>query len=193
MQFANVMLALGGDMNNTVPKYNVSASEIAVLRAIHGDGAIYDVEPTYEKAIAPRDELSRLRGLYGRAMGRENKPIINDLFPGAAARLFDTIDELGLVPEQFKAEVRVKPQPKAEAKPAAPAEEKVIPNTLTRDEIADHLKALGVDFPPRATKSQLVTLLEQETARLKAAHADEAAADEEADLDDFNADENVLD
>ena len=43
LQTANVVLALGGDARNTVPKYAVTAAEVAVLRMIHGDAAVFDV------------------------------------------------------------------------------------------------------------------------------------------------------
>jgi hypothetical protein len=123
MQTANIMLALGGDKGNCVPKYGVTAAEIAVLRAIHGDDAVFDVEPTGEDALAEdgerkrtnREELARLQHQYasGRLFGTDVRAV-GALFPGAAARVFEDIDELGLSEEAFKAESRAT----AKSKPA---------------------------------------------------------------------------
>jgi hypothetical protein len=131
MQTANIMLALGGDKGNCVPKYGVTAAEIAVLRAIHGDDAVFDVEPTGEDALAEdgedalaedgerkrtnREELARLQHQYasGRLFGTDVRAV-GALFPGAAARVFEDIDELSLSEEAFKAESRAT----AKSKPA---------------------------------------------------------------------------
>lgn len=107
MQTANILLALGGDAGNTVPKYNVTAAEIAVLAAIHGFDAITDVMPTGNINVSHRDELERLVQIYGGAKNGENTPIIKTIYPGAGARLFDSLAELGLQPSQFAATSRV--------------------------------------------------------------------------------------
>lgn len=159
MQTANIMLALGGDKGNSVPKYGVTAAEIAVLRAIHGDDAVFDVEPTGDEATTEvengeprkrtnREELSRLSLAYasGRLFGTDIRAV-SALFPGAAARVFEDIDELGLSEEAFKAESRVTATSKpaktekpsrgkkgAEAK--APAEDDV-------EDMADGASAFG--------------------------------------------------
>jgi len=186
MEIANLMLALGGDMNNTVPKFACTASEIAVLRAIHGDGAVYDIEPQGRIERTSRDERARLYAEYGRAMGRENKPIISDLFPGAASRLFEEISELGLVEEQFSPKFRQQLEAKAAAKAAKPPVEKK--NTLTKKELVDFLTVEGYDVPKNATVSQLADMVEEITAKKQA-----AVVDEEPDLDDFTEDKTVLD
>jgi len=116
MDRANIMVALGGDMSNTVPKYDVTAAEIAVLRAIHGEGAVFDVTPTGTVARSHREEKERLRANYGRAMNRDNKPILDDLYPGAAARVHEEISELELAPELFSPEVQMKQRAALEAK-----------------------------------------------------------------------------
>jgi hypothetical protein len=190
MEIANLMLALGGDMNNTVPKFDCTASEIAILRAIHGDGAVYDVEPKGRILRTQREERARLYAEYGRAMGRENKPIISDLFPGAASRLFEDISELGMVEEQFSPKFRQKLEAEAVAKKAKTAAEKPVEkkNTLTKKELVDFLTVEGYDVPKNATVSQLADMVEEITAKKQA-----AVVDEEPDLDDFTQDKTVLD
>lgn len=101
MQTANVIVALGGDTGNTVPRYGVTAAEITVLRAIHGDEAVFDVEPAGEIDRSNREERQRLAEVY-RARDGENKLVIDSLFPGSGARVPETLDELELPEEFFK-------------------------------------------------------------------------------------------
>lgn len=116
MQIANVMVALGGNRDMTVPKYGVTASEIQVLRAIHGNEAVFDIEPIGEIKRADREEIGRLADPlngYGKARIGD-KSVVETLFPGGPlARTFKTIDELGIDEEFFKPLTRVK----ADAKP----------------------------------------------------------------------------
>jgi hypothetical protein len=111
MQLANCLVAVGGDVGNTVPKYDVTAAEIAVLRAIHGEHAVIDIEPTRDIQRGNGEELGRIRANYGNARDTENNSIVNMLFPGAAARVFQTIDELGIPEEFFKPTSRATTQP----------------------------------------------------------------------------------
>lgn len=120
MQTASILVALGGDLGNTVPKHDVTASEIAVLRAIHGNDAVLDIEPTGDIKRSNLEELSRLRATYGNAKDTENKAIVDVLFPGAAARMFATIDELDLDDTFFK------PTARATAAPAVKVEGEAI-------------------------------------------------------------------
>lgn len=125
MQTANVIVALGGDSGNTVPKTAVTAAEIVVLRAIHGDEAVFDIEPASDIDRPNREERQRLVETY-RARDHENRLIIDSLFPGAGARVPETLDELDLPEDFFKATSRAVAPPapkkaKKAAKPAAPA------------------------------------------------------------------------
>lgn len=107
MQTANILLAIGNDQGNTVPKYGVTASEIAVLCAIHGDGAVTDIEPVGDVERSAKAELARIKSLYGGAKDAENQSIVEMLFPGAAAPVFDKIKDLDLPKELFKPSGRV--------------------------------------------------------------------------------------
>jgi hypothetical protein len=115
MQRANCLVSLGGDHGNTVPKWLVTAAEIAVLREIHGDEAVNDIEPVDEIKRSNREERGRLLAIYGGAKYPDQKPIVESMFPGVAARVFETLDELELDESFYKATGRLK------AKPAAPA------------------------------------------------------------------------
>lgn len=130
MQLATVTLAIAGDRGTTVTKYDVTPSEVAVLRFLHGDDAVTDIELTGETKRKHAEERDRLAELYGRQIGERRVAVaVNALFPGAAARLFDTFSELDLPDEFYKAETRKLPTAekpkrgkKAEAQAEAPAE-----------------------------------------------------------------------
>jgi hypothetical protein len=111
MEIANVLVALGGDTGNTVPKYEVTAAEVAVLRSIHGDQAVLDIEPTGTVERSNREERSRLKSLYGNARDGSQNSIVEMLYPGAAARVFETFEELELPEIFYKAEARVSKKP----------------------------------------------------------------------------------
>jgi hypothetical protein len=124
MQTANILLALGGDAGNTVPKFQVTAAEIAILRAIHGDEAVFDIEPIEEEIeVSRRDELARLNQVYGTAKiddGSGNKvSVVHALYPGAAAPVFTSLDDLEIPENFYKATQRTKPL--AAKKPAKAA------------------------------------------------------------------------
>lgn len=120
MQTANILLSLGGDHGNTVPKYGVPASEIAVLREIHGAEAVQEIEPAGDIASTHRAEIGRLRAIYGKA--QKDACPVERLYPGAAARVFEDLAELELPEEFFKAEARIKaPEPTKKPKPVRKA------------------------------------------------------------------------
>jgi hypothetical protein len=115
MQKANVIVALGGDRGNTVPKYGVTASEIAVLMAIHGNDAVTDIQPLDDdETVNHREERNRLLGTY-KGRNPEGHAYVEALFPGAAARLIDTLDELNLPDDLYKATERMTAAPKKAA------------------------------------------------------------------------------
>lgn len=100
---AHCHVALGGDTLNTVPKYNMTAGEIAVLQMIHGKDAINEIEPSGTVKRSNRVEKARLLVQYGKAHDGRGGSILEKLYPGAAARIFQRLDELELSSTQFKA------------------------------------------------------------------------------------------
>lgn len=107
MQIANCLLSLGGDHGNQIMKFHVTAAEIAVLRAIHGEESVSEVEPMGAVKRSHRDERGRLLAIYGAAKTAEQKPIVEGLYPGIAARVFEDLSELDLDPSFFKATGRM--------------------------------------------------------------------------------------
>lgn len=142
MELANVLLALGGDRNNTVPKERVTAAEIAVLAAIHGGDAVFDIEPLGEETkVSFRDERERLLRSYP-AKNEDNKLIVLEVYPGVAPVLHTSIESLGLDETLFKAVAHAQPaaEKPAKAAKAAKAPEPPPVTAIVKDKnSADHL------------------------------------------------------
>lgn len=177
MKLANIMLAIGGGRDNTLPKYNVTAGEIAVLRAIHGEDAVFDVEPTSEDAKnenggnrSNRQELSRLKMIYGKASDGNGVALVEGLYPGAAARVFEDFEELDLPDDYFKATGRVAR--------VAPAAEPEAAKPKTKAELIAYAKTQGIEIDEKAKVKDIA-------ATIEAAEAP-PPADDEDDLDDID-------
>lgn len=159
MEKGNALVALGGDSGNTVPKYDVTPAEIAVLRVIHGDDAVFDIEKTGTIDRTNRQELARLTEVYGQRQpnGNSAAPAVSALFPGAAARVFESFDELELDESLFKPIRR--DTAKAEAKSTQePAQD-------GRDAMSvKQLEALaaerGVDLTGKRKKAEIIEAIE---------------------------------
>lgn len=120
MQIADIMLALGGNLGHTVQKFGVTPAEVAVLREIHGEAAVFDIQPLDDEVErSSKEERSRLLMIYGKPPGSQEISAVDFLFPGAAARLFEDFAELELDDSFYKATDRAKPtKAKGKAKKA---------------------------------------------------------------------------
>lgn len=196
MQTANVLLSLGGDHGNQVMKHDVTASEIAVLRAIHGDDAVKEIEPCKDVKRSNRDERARLLGTYGAAKSEEGKPIVEGMFPGVAARVFETLAELDLPDSFFKATGHLK----ATAEPVWPSAPREDGPTIAEWVVAGY--SAGV-YPPsgyasKSTQDEIDAAVAAEKAKAPATATEASADDEEAedsvgdDINDEHAETNVL-
>lgn len=128
MQFINGLLALGGDMRNTVPLVEMSVAEVHLLRAIHGHEAVHDVAPIDgERDVAPRAEIARLVEKYP-AKDEDGRQIAEKVFAGGAASVPMEVADLDLPESSFRVTQRVAvPAPKRKRKPAAEAGSAVAP------------------------------------------------------------------
>lgn len=197
MQTASILLALGGDSGNQVPKYNVTAAEVAVLRAIHGDDSVTDILPLDSKVDRTnRAELTRLRGIYGSARDGEGNVILDLLYPGAAARVFETFEELDLPQQLFAAKERVSAafggkgdhDGNGTVGGAAPAVAEGL-NGLTVPKLKELAAGEGIDLGTATKKPAIIAAIEAARSA-KAAAGDEAEEDDEVeDLEDV---EDVL-
>jgi hypothetical protein len=93
MEHANVEIRLAGSLENTVRK-EVSAPEIAVLKAIHGHDAVVNIKKSRTDSLGQEVERARLEKHYGES-------VIGRFFPGVTAKLPSTLAEVGVeVPEE---------------------------------------------------------------------------------------------
>lgn len=148
MQLANALLALNGQRGNSVPKYAITAAEIAVLMAVHGVDAVYDIQPldeeTERSSVA---EKARLFELYP-ARDEDGRPIVETVYPGNAPVVHQDIADLGLPEELFATTQRVTAKPKARKPAAAPARKpRPAAETAKVENSADALFDDGEDEP----------------------------------------------
>ena len=91
MEYANVQIRLSGSLENVVQK-EVAASEIPVIRELHGHDAVLFVAPTRTEKIDLAEERIRLDITY--------KPeVVSKIYAGAAARLFENLADVGFASE----------------------------------------------------------------------------------------------
>lgn len=123
MQIANALLSLAGDPGNTVPKYGITVAELTVLRVIHGEGAVNEIEPIGEIVRSDREELERLHEMFPRPAGTPSP--VRATYPGAVARVHHTFAEVDIPDTCFKATARVSREtPLAQPAGQAPKAEK---------------------------------------------------------------------
>lgn len=88
MEYANTEIRIGGSLENTVIK-EVSAPEIAVLRAIHGEDALVNTVKSRIGDIDARSERERLTKIYG-------VEVLKKLFPGAMSVIPSKLADVGV-------------------------------------------------------------------------------------------------
>ncbi len=192
MQVANILLAIGGEKDNTVPKFGITPAEVAVLRVIHGDDSVTEIQPTGDIERRNREERQRLVEVYGRRVDgtRHAAPAVDALFPGAAARVFETFEELEMDSSFYAATGRVSAG-STSARPAAPvAEPAGLPNfkAMKVAELVEFANVNRIDLSGKTKKADVLAIIEAATAAPapQAEEPDEAHADEDGigDMDD---------
>jgi hypothetical protein len=115
MQIVNCTVAIDGEAGMTVAKSNVTLAELLVLRAIHGDDAVRNVEVVDDIKVPAGEERERLNLLYVAPPG-----IVRDTL-GAQGSLPESLDETNF-PEDF---IISNAAPKRAAKKKASATEEL--------------------------------------------------------------------
>jgi len=118
MQVCNCSINIGGEGGMSVVKSFVTVPELMVLRAIHGEDSVRNIEVTSNEDIESNEERSRLMSIYIMPEG-----IVKDTL-GATGPLPKTIDESG-IGDEF---VISKTTPK-KTKKASATEELALPET----------------------------------------------------------------
>jgi hypothetical protein len=117
MQHCSCTVYLGGDLGHSVWKADVTVAEIALLRAIHGEDACQDIQPTFMAKTKQADELERLRALYSASnITKEGKRMVDEVYPGRNPTLPVNLSDIGV---EYGADGV------QDAKAVAPAEESV--------------------------------------------------------------------
>lgn len=114
MEYHFASLAIGGDITHVIAKDYVTASEIVMLRHIHGDHAVTNIRPTGTFDHDADAERDRLGELYDDAIVEAVFGKYGDMPTSlAAAKIEDSyMDQVWLTKNQTK--------PKKAAKRAAP-------------------------------------------------------------------------
>jgi hypothetical protein len=70
MQMIGADIALGGDIKNVVRREDLTWPELVLMRDIHGEAAVTNIEVVGESPLDPNDEINRLKARYGRKFVR---------------------------------------------------------------------------------------------------------------------------
>ncbi len=136
MHLCSAYIALGGDIRNVVHRSAfepISYPEIEVLRAIHGDDAVRDVEVVGEHPSSAKEEKERLLTIYGRVVEDVYKGRVPNMemeMPGAKVKAQPWRNPIARDPAEFgfvDPTAKKDPVPEAEAPKAKPTTSKANP------------------------------------------------------------------
>lgn len=182
MRFYDCHIRLGGSTTSEVPKLGITASEIIVLRHVHGSDAVVRIEPKEDRAVNQFELRDQLRAQYERSEHQAGM-IVTLLGPDHMNNLLDALD-----PEQealYREEVAAKEREEAEKKVALEAEiDRRVKEQLAEHDIArkdaEMQKVINEDDPIVLNPAQIVARDEKRAAALKgkqdAARVDKAEA-----------------
>ena len=162
MQTATITLALGGDTGNTIQKFGVTPSEVAVLQVIHGNDAISDIVIDGEISRTNRAERERLSRNYGKpqADGTLKAPAVDMLFPGVAARLYENFSEMEIEESYFR-DVPAEAADTAVAEPAA----EIPLEKMTKLQLITVAEDMGVEISETDAKSAILAAIKTAIAQ----------------------------
>jgi hypothetical protein len=98
MQTAQAEILLHGNISSTVVRI-VTPAEIPILRSIHGDDAVINIEPKGDTKRTNAEEVERLKGFYGDVAFAK-------VFPGALPKLPMTLAEVGAAAPEVVEEIK---------------------------------------------------------------------------------------
>lgn len=183
MEIGNCSLALGGDPGNTIKKFSVTPTEVAVLQVLHGEDAVSDIEITGDVARGNREERERIVQNYGKRNGdgTMQSKALDSLFPGIAAPLFQRFVDLELNDGAF-----VVPPKRLQTPAAADSEAGASLAQMTLAQLKAVAAERGVDITGAKGKAAVLEALE-------AASEPEDEDDGEMDIaDQFSEKPNIL-
>jgi hypothetical protein len=99
MQHLNCDVALSGDRNHVVRKSDITVAEVEILRALHGQDSVRNIQPTRTTTSDGGALLDRLRRKYRRRMpalpGEKSRCIVDTVFPGPRPKLPVSLADIG--------------------------------------------------------------------------------------------------
>ena len=147
MQIFDLELRISGSVQNTVPMIDVTASEVAVLREIHGPDAITNIRYVWTRDVDGRTVYDELTRKFRKA---EYAKLLVDLFGlPANPRMIVDLKGLGLEDTQSKEAARKEADELEMAK--------------------IQLTEMGVKFGPRIGLDKAKALLAEHSAKAPAA------------------------
>lgn len=118
MQLSNITVAIGGEAGMTVHKERVTVPEIMILRAVHGEDAVRNIEVIEDADVDSADERTRLGSIYKAPEG-----VVREVL-GAHGSMPQTLDEAGISDEFIISNSAAKTK---KAKKASATEELKVP------------------------------------------------------------------
>lgn len=115
MQICNCTVALGGDMAMVVVKERVTVPELMILRAVHGEDSVRNIDVIENADVDDVEERTRLQLIYNNPEG-----IVRDTV-GLTGALPEDLAESG-IPEDFIINAGVKKGGRKKASAVEPLE-----------------------------------------------------------------------
>jgi len=75
VHIVSCMIAIGGDIRTVVAREDITWPEVSMLRFIHGEAAVTDIEVVDEVERTPTAEKARLASIY-------DPKLVDSLYPG---------------------------------------------------------------------------------------------------------------
>jgi hypothetical protein len=107
----NCKIRCMGEVKDEVRRAGATNAEIKILRSIHGDDGVVEVEPAGEIDRSEAEERQRLEIFYG-------EPAVAKLFGIAVPRI---ADEPSAIDDVLGAVIPIEPPVRAEVRPVKPA------------------------------------------------------------------------
>lgn len=112
MKLYSCKVRIGGSLYNEVRKSDVTAPEIVILKHMHGDDAVVEIEETGKNKLSQGEERERLIGLYADGLVSHSKA---PKTPPEQA--FNDLLGRGVLPDDIPGAPKAKPKAKVEAAP----------------------------------------------------------------------------
>lgn len=129
MKLYSVKINLAGSLLNQVRKDHVTAAEIVLLRAVHGDDAVNEITHTANVNRSDRAERARLSKMYTKTSPKGTKrgaELVREFLGIESQALPDEVPEIALKPRAEDFSLADEEEEVIEAVNAAPIKRKVV-------------------------------------------------------------------